>query len=207
LAIFRELDLTHLKEDGFGGTIFAKKTQTGRMDSMTVMGRLVLRPFFEGAGPRPMFREPNRGSTRRGAAFEDWVKTRTHSGLAAGYAAAGESYLLAFPFLAAWSVALLALRLLRPRPAWGLLWRQPGWWASFGATTAILVASAVETFLEIPTYTVVVPIAVMLAWLVLGVVRRWEAESSWIDRAGRCLGIAWIALIPVYVVGFVLNHG
>ena len=51
-----------------------------------------------------------------------------------------------------------------------------------------------------------VPAAVVLAWLVLLLTRRWLAEASWIDRAGRCLALAWIAMIPLFVVGFVLPH-
>ena len=39
LAVFRKLDFTHVWEDGLGKTIFAEKCQTGRMDSMAVMGR------------------------------------------------------------------------------------------------------------------------------------------------------------------------
>jgi hypothetical protein len=36
--------------------------------------------------------------------------------------------------------------------------------------------------------------AVMAAWATLILGRRWRAESSWIDRAGRCCGFYWIAL-------------
>jgi hypothetical protein len=36
--------------------------------------------------------------------------------------------------------------------------------------------------------------AVMAAWAALILGRRWRAEPTWIDRAGRCCGFYWIAL-------------
>jgi hypothetical protein len=36
--------------------------------------------------------------------------------------------------------------------------------------------------------------AVALAWLVAGAGGRWRPEPSWVDRAGRLLGVAWLIL-------------
>jgi hypothetical protein len=46
----------------------------------------------------------------------------------------------------------------------------------------------------------------MVAWLALGLSRKWTAEPSWIDRAGRLMGILWLLSIPVYLTGFVLSR-
>ncbi len=51
----------------------------------------------------------------------------------------------------------------------------------------------------------IVPATVVLAWVVLAASRQWQAEPSWIDRAGRALGVLWIATIPIYLTGFVWN--
>jgi hypothetical protein len=40
--------------------------------------------------------------------------------------------------------------------------------------------------------------AVAASWLTLIMNRRWRPERDWIDRAGRVVGIAWIAPIPFY---------
>jgi hypothetical protein len=36
-------------------------------------------------------------------------------------------------------------------------------------------------------------VAVSAVWIVLWLTGAWHAESSWIDRAGRILGIYWVA--------------
>jgi hypothetical protein len=40
----------------------------------------------------------------------------------------------------------------------------------------------------------VVAVAVLVAWLVLWTNGRWRPERDWIDRAGRVLGVYWMAL-------------
>ena len=129
---------------------------------------------------------------------------RRFGGRAAGYAAAAETYVLLFPFLIFWTIGLLVLRLQRPRPQPGVLWRQPGWWACMAATAGYVAGMAEEAVIEFECPTVVVPAGVLLAWLVLALVRRWSAKPSWIDRAGRCLGLVWVAMVPLFVVGFVV---
>lgn len=45
--------------------------------------------------------------------------------------------------------------------------------------------------------------ATAASWLVLAVGGRWRPEPDWIDRAGRVIGITWIAAIPFYVLRIV----
>jgi len=40
-------------------------------------------------------------------------------------------------------------------------------------------------------------VAVAASWLLLAASGRWRAEPSWIDRAGRALGVYWIATLPL----------
>jgi hypothetical protein len=201
--VFRMVDVSHLVVDGFPGRNFAAKPSTGRMDSLGLMSRNLIRPLSGVRPPRPGFRKPD-GSQ---STYQEWLENYrlSRTSRSAGYAAAGEAYGLAFPFLLVWTISLLVLRLRQPRPEWRGLWRQPGWCGCFAAVAAWAVGLAVEALLEWPAPTVVIPLAVVLAWLVLGLTRKWSAEPSWIDRAGRCLALAWIAMIPLYLVGFVLT--
>jgi hypothetical protein len=120
-------------------------------------------------------------------------------------------------FAAAWSLALLALRLRRPRPRLRRLTRQPGMVA--GAAAAVVlsirmvnigimlgvyaawvpetpVLAVLENYGELPYIPAEVGCAVAAAWVVQGLSGRWHAEPSWLDRAGRALGFFWIAMIP-----------
>ena len=127
--------------------------------------------------------------------------------------------LCALPVLAAWTLALIPLRLLKPRPSFRRLGRQPGLMAglSFAITTGFLailapifiviasgkvisngiVAGLIDTmneflgdFLLIPP--AVLGAAVLVSWTTLIVSRRWRAEPSWIDRLGRVFGVFWV---------------
>ena len=73
---------------------------------------------------------------------------------------------------------------------WDRLWR-------------VMLGYAEGLVIENPVPSVIVPATVAVAWLVLAVSRKWQAERSWIDRAGRVLGILWLATIPIYLIGFV----
>ncbi len=44
--------------------------------------------------------------------------------------------------------------------------------------------------------------AVAGAWAALLASRRWRTEPTWIDRAGRVLGIIWIVLLLLYLYGY-----
>jgi hypothetical protein len=116
------------------------------------------------------------------------------------------------PFLMAWTVAVVPLRLLKPRPKFRHLARQPGpmaglvvtmsigflglvvaigcvyrSWRGFGLDTVMLILG----FDLLPT---ALGLAILAAWTTLLLGRRWRAEPSWLDRMGRMLGVAWIVL-------------
>ena len=123
---------------------------------------------------------------------------------AAGYAAAAETYVLLFPFLIFWTISLLARDSVGRGLPPGMLWRQPGWCGCMAAVAGYVAGIAGEAIIEFECPTVVVPAAVLLAWLALCADSTVAAEPSWIDRAGRCLGLAWVAMVPLFVVGFVV---
>ena len=206
--IIRRVDVTHVLEDVFPGRNFYAKPRASRSDSIGLLNRNVLRPFFGARQQRRTFLKPDRTWATPQEEMENWIDMRTNlrmaGGRAVGYAAATEIYVLLFPFLILWTIGLLALRFRRPRPSPGMLWRQPGWCACVTAVAAYVAGLAEEAVIEFPCPTVVVPSAVLVAWIVLALIRRWTAEPSWIDRAGLCLGLAWVAMVPLFVVGFVL---
>jgi hypothetical protein len=38
-------------------------------------------------------------------------------------------------------------------------------------------------------------LAVTVAWSMLALSGRWQSEPTWLDRAGRTLGLAWVVLM------------
>jgi hypothetical protein len=101
---------------------------------------------------------------------------------------------MAIIFLTVFTPVIFVLRLLPPRPTPPDLARQPGLWATGGAIWGIIAIAWLG--FQSP---VVVPGAVAAAWLVLIVTKRWVAEPSWIDRAGRAIGICWLATLPFFL--------
>jgi hypothetical protein len=122
---------------------------------------------------------------------------------------------LARPCLATWTLALLALRLRRPRPTRRRLLLRPGMVACVAAacvlclnTLGLLAFLLLELCLGrgvpividkgIFSLTVTdwsvdqVAFAVLAAWICLVLGGRRRPERSWIDRGGRALGDAWI---------------
>ncbi len=122
--------------------------------------------------------------------------------------------LLTLPFGIAWTAALVPLRLIRPRPPWRLLARQPGWvaacmamlglgLAAIGAGVALLGwgqtpsrSDAIQQSLFVVVPGAIAPM-ILGAWATLLLNRRWRPERSWVDRLGRALGLYWIAMGPV----------
>jgi hypothetical protein len=90
------------------------------------------------------------------------------------------------------TVAILALRLLTPRPPFHQLLRQRG---ALACGVALLTL-ALSVLVGAPALArpVVSGVAVAGSWLVLGLNRWWITESSWIDRVGSGLGMWWIGL-------------
>jgi hypothetical protein len=92
------------------------------------------------------------------------------------------------------TTVFLLMRLRRPRPPIRVLLRQPGTVAGLAVTIGlILVAGWMHRlFFGRLIDGTVTPIAeggtVALAWTCLALVRKWEAEPSWVDRMGRLIG-------------------
>jgi hypothetical protein len=131
---------------------------------------------------------------------------------------------LAYPFLVAWTIALLLLLFL-PRRFWpspGDLLNRPGTAACGAAAMAItigtvnlamliLVAFArlgtpltskelVGTFVYGIIHNMGVELGmpglgVTVVWSMLALSGRWRSEPNWLDRTGRSLGFAWVVLM------------
>jgi hypothetical protein len=125
--------------------------------------------------------------------------------------------LITSPCLFCLSVALILLRLRQPRPSIQRIFRQPG----MVACTAVLVRTGIF-FLLVSTGFLgawvwgVDPLRsyvgrrdlllvnfwvtrlqesgdlVAMGWITLSLSGVWRSEPSWIDRAGRAIGIYWI---------------
>jgi hypothetical protein len=104
---------------------------------------------------------------------------------------------------------LVALRVIGPQPSRRRRFDPPGLAACLAAATASLWNSwsawepafirpsvPLDIF-EAAVIRLVEPVPLAAAvggiWSVLLFDRRWRPEPSWIDRAGRCLGIYWLA--------------
>jgi len=120
------------------------------------------------------------------------------------------SYVL--PFLAAWTPALLFLRLRQPRPRLGRVFKQPGTVACVVATLAMAIEAVwllpllavgsrslpphVDSLLVVH-FSHEVSFAVAGGWSALALSGRWRPEPSWIDLAGRITGAVWLAVTAV----------
>lgn len=129
------------------------------------------------------------------------------------------------------SVALLILRMRKPRASVLRISRQPG----FAACVAVVVCflthnlvygvNALVTLSRLPDRgtmprlqnitrnmidgalsTYEVASGIMLLWFYLAVSGRWRAEPSWIDRSGRLVGILWLIALVLNWVEFYLHH-
>jgi hypothetical protein len=133
---------------------------------------------------------------------------------------------LVTPLIAAWALALIPIRLISPRPRWRRLASQPGTMAVCSSvvvlaalglliTCALLVpgggydASVVAAFAEgtLVLSPVFFGLTVAATWMSLLLGRRWRAERSWVDRAGRALGCFWIVagLLVIYFLAVQLR--
>jgi hypothetical protein len=121
------------------------------------------------------------------------------------------------PLLAVLSVAVLGLRLRRPRPPLFVLAREPGTIACAVASLVMVPASLAilvwhyqamgslraawnraATDLQ-PEYlgglTVLIGLAVAVTWFVMNAKRRWLPVAGWLDRLGRLVGVGWVLMI------------
>lgn len=117
--------------------------------------------------------------------------------------------------LLSWAVSLLICRACPPRPSLRRLTCQPGSVACLAAVAAALIPLVARPFGLVAATLLDRPahlrgsgfrwdhhawllyyngVTVAVAWIILALGRRWRAEPSWIDRAGRLVGFAWIGI-------------
>lgn len=106
------------------------------------------------------------------------------------------------------TTVFLLMRMRRPRPPLRVLLRQPGTVAGMAVTIGLILVAGwmhVLFFGRLIDGTVT-PIAVggtvALAWTCLALVRRWEAEPSWLDRMGRFIGATAIGIGVIAFLAF-----
>jgi hypothetical protein len=109
------------------------------------------------------------------------------------------------------TIAVFILRLRQPRPRYRRLVTQPGFVACLMITLSTLAGgilmlsimaiggagwwqNTTELLWGCSGSTLVG------AWTLQGLGRRWKPEASWIDRAGRFLGVCWILAFVVPIV-------
>jgi hypothetical protein len=121
------------------------------------------------------------------------------------------------PCVATCTVALLALRLSRPRQRMHRVVLQPGtaacivaalglivgavdfgsstfWWWALKAERMPISRVAFHSMEYLFQATSRIAVALAAVWLILAASRRFRPEPSWIDRLGRVLGALWIAV-------------
>lgn len=130
------------------------------------------------------------------------------------------------PLLWSMTMAAVVLRLRHPRPALRRLARQPGAVACWVGALLTLGLGVLTVAIEVIVHDIAgidreldrpsiedfflfspwaIGAAVASAWMTLGFGHRWRAEPHWIDRLGRILGVAWIALaVATYTLRFSL---
>jgi hypothetical protein len=120
------------------------------------------------------------------------------------------------PLLAAWTIALLAIWLRRPRRRLRRAILAPGGAAIAASSLSIAVTLAIYVLLATGRTT---PWSfgkllealfmnwqrggchVIGAWAVLAFCGRWKPEPCWLDRLGRVLGFSWIGFAAAYGLG------
>jgi hypothetical protein len=107
--------------------------------------------------------------------------------------------------------ALMILRLRRPRPPLRSILTQPGVTACAMPVAmffvilpfSLLAGSGIGGEALEMAMQVLLIAAAPLAWICLLVTRRWNSEPSWIDRAGRTMGVLQMVCVPAH---FILIH-
>jgi hypothetical protein len=135
-------------------------------------------------------------------------------------------YLLSLPFLFFWSAALWGLRLRQPRPRSARIYRQPGTAACVTIVVSVMFRIARDVFIVwdpfgilaakqgrfwhglivfgdlSEVYETTLAFGVPFVWLILWLSETWRAEPSWIDRAGRFVGLWCIAVCLLFDWGW-----
>jgi hypothetical protein len=110
-------------------------------------------------------------------------------------------------------VALIPLRLMKPRPPWRRVRRQPGFIACVAVAFGLVHTALYFLMFRFRQPTIWANINVLSliaspslgsmiisAWFVLAVSGPWRPEPSWIDRSGRVLAVAWIVRYLIHLV-------
>ena len=128
-----------------------------------------------------------------------WAYLRTRSDVS------GTIVMLSFTslecLLVSWTLAFFIMRLRKPRPPLRRLVRQPGMVACEVWLLGMSLGICITMFEAQPHVGLVVVVltacAIPVAWAILALLGRLEAEPSWIDRLGRGLGVCWAVVIPL----------
>jgi hypothetical protein len=134
--------------------------------------------------------------------------------------------MLGWPLPAAWSAALIPIRLIAPRPPRRRWAARPGMAAACSTTLAGAVLAAAAfippavseggqgmrvggDYTALWTLAVApsVGLAILASWATLAAGGRWRPEPTWIDRLGRLVAFVWflMALGALYVLDQGLN--
>ncbi len=138
-------------------------------------------------------------------------------GLLPGLAPLTRQVVLGWPVVAMWTLALVALRLRKPRPIGRRLFAPPGVAACVVASVMMGLGVAYEAFYYVAkspaalasndqwswmaywslvkASSPTIGFAVAASWVAMALARRWRPERSWIDRAGLVVGGLWVALV------------
>lgn len=121
-------------------------------------------------------------------------------------------FALLTPFAATWTIALLPIQLSARRESLRRLASRPGAAAAFSAgNTCILViafffinfiflgpykhnshTTSVSFELEFLMSPIIIGSSVLASWMMQLIGKRWRANSGWVDRLGRALGVFWL---------------
>jgi hypothetical protein len=130
--------------------------------------------------------------------------------------------LACLPIPAALGVGIGVSRLLTPHPSRRRLACQPGFVACLANSFGVVVIAA--SLLVISVYKVdevlrfqlpramlakihlpmIIGPGVICGWALLVIGKRWCPEPSWVDRAGRALGVFWISWFVLEVIRLVI---
>jgi hypothetical protein len=113
------------------------------------------------------------------------------------------------PTLSALTLALLLLRLKKPRPRLRRVFLQPGAAACAVATCVMTLETILQLALRavgsrampfqftFMGYAGPASFAILGGWLSLALTVRWRPEPSWLDRAGRAAGATWLVITAI----------
>ncbi len=122
------------------------------------------------------------------------------------------------PMVVVWTLAFLLLELLHFRPPLRRLARQPGFAAGCAVALVIVLVGSMNfallehrpdpstpTSIKVHAYLKLTltfsqgqcGAAVAAAWLTLALTGCWRPRPDWLDRAGRALGLFWLAIFPL----------